>query len=127
VIELARSGTKVAALVEVCGVSEASIYNWLKQDRIDRGELEDLSTDQANCSTAALDHPRRTRDRDPRLHRTVPQHPASTLNSGLAMRTPAEVEAEWLRLVDQRDQAKTAWEADQARPLAAGLSARRSR
>ena len=47
VIELARSGTKVAALVEVFGVSEASIYNWLKQDRIDRGEVEGLSTDQA--------------------------------------------------------------------------------
>jgi transposase-like protein len=47
VIELARSGTKVAALVEVFGVSEASIYNWLKRDRIDRGELEGLSTDQA--------------------------------------------------------------------------------
>ncbi|MGZ6589805.1 MAG: transposase [Solirubrobacteraceae bacterium] len=47
VIELARSGTKVAALVEVFGVSEASIYSWLKQDRIDRGELEGLSTDQA--------------------------------------------------------------------------------
>jgi hypothetical protein len=36
VIELARSGTKMAALVEVFGVSEASIYNWLRQDRIDR-------------------------------------------------------------------------------------------
>jgi transposase len=38
VIELARSGTKVAALAEVFGVSEASIYNWLKQDRIERGD-----------------------------------------------------------------------------------------
>lgn len=47
VIELARSGTKVAQLSEVFGVSEASIYNWLKQDRIDRGEIEGLSTDQA--------------------------------------------------------------------------------
>jgi transposase len=47
VIELARSGTKVAALVEVFGVSEASIYNWLKQDRVDRGERDGLSTDQA--------------------------------------------------------------------------------
>lgn len=47
VIELARSGTKVAALVEVFGVSEASVYSWLKQDRIDRGEIEGVSTDQA--------------------------------------------------------------------------------
>ena len=29
VIELVRAGTKVAALVEVFGVSEASIYYWL--------------------------------------------------------------------------------------------------
>ena len=47
VVELARSGSKVAALVEVFGVSEASIYNWLKQDRIDRGELDGITTDQA--------------------------------------------------------------------------------
>ncbi|MBV8733307.1 MAG: helix-turn-helix domain-containing protein [Solirubrobacterales bacterium] len=47
VVELARSGTRVAQLAEVFGVSEASIYNWLKQERIDRGELGGLSTDQA--------------------------------------------------------------------------------
>jgi transposase len=47
VIELARSGTKVAQLARVFGMSEASIYNWLKQDRIDCGELDGLSTDQA--------------------------------------------------------------------------------
>jgi hypothetical protein len=34
-------------LAEVFGVSDASIYNWLKQDRIDRSEIEGLSTDQA--------------------------------------------------------------------------------
>jgi transposase-like protein len=46
VVELARAGTKVSQLVEVFGVSEASIYNWLKQERIDRGEIDGLSTDQ---------------------------------------------------------------------------------
>ena len=29
------------------GISEATIYNWLKQERIDRGEIDGLSTDQA--------------------------------------------------------------------------------
>ena len=29
------------------GISEASIYMWLKQERIDRGEIDGLSTDQA--------------------------------------------------------------------------------
>jgi transposase-like protein len=47
VIELARSGTKVAQLAETFGMSDATIYNWLKQERIDRGEVEGLSTDQA--------------------------------------------------------------------------------
>ena len=28
-------------------MTEATIYNWIKQDRIDRGELDGLSTDQA--------------------------------------------------------------------------------
>jgi transposase-like protein len=44
VIELARSGTKVAQLAETFGMSDATIYNWLKQERIDRGEVEGLST-----------------------------------------------------------------------------------
>lgn len=33
VIELARSGTKVAQLAETFGMSDATIYNWLKQER----------------------------------------------------------------------------------------------
>ncbi len=32
VIELARSGTKVAQLAATFGMSDATIYNWLKQD-----------------------------------------------------------------------------------------------
>ena len=38
VIELARSGTKVAQLAATFGISDATIYNWLKQEKIDRGE-----------------------------------------------------------------------------------------
>jgi transposase-like protein len=47
VVELARSGTKVAQLVDVFGVSEATIYNWLRQEQIDRGEISGTSTDTA--------------------------------------------------------------------------------
>ena len=46
VIELARSGTKIAQLAETFGMSDATIYNWLKQEMIDRGEVEGLSTDE---------------------------------------------------------------------------------
>jgi transposase-like protein len=38
VIELARSGPRVAQLAATFGMSEVTIYNWLKQERIDRGE-----------------------------------------------------------------------------------------
>jgi len=37
VIELARAGTRVAQLSVTFGMTETTIYNWLKQDRIDRG------------------------------------------------------------------------------------------
>ena len=45
VVELARTGTRVAQLAETFGMNEACIYTWLKQDRIDRGEEPGLTTD----------------------------------------------------------------------------------
>lgn len=45
VVDLARSGTKVAQLADTFGMSEATIYNWLNQERIDRGEAPGLSTE----------------------------------------------------------------------------------
>lgn len=53
VIELARSGTKVAQLAETFGMSDATIYNWLKQEKIDRGEIAGLSTEEALDLAAA--------------------------------------------------------------------------
>ena len=53
VIELARSGTKVAQLAATFGMSDATIYNWLKQERIDRGEVAGLSTEEALDLAAA--------------------------------------------------------------------------
>lgn len=47
VVELARAGTRVAQLATTFGMSEATIYNWLKQEQIDRGEIEGLRTDHA--------------------------------------------------------------------------------
>ena len=47
VIELARSGTRVKQLAVTFLVSEATVYNWIRQDKIDRGEIDGLSTDQA--------------------------------------------------------------------------------
>jgi transposase-like protein len=47
VVELARSGTKVAQLATTFGMTEATIYNWLRQEKIDRGEVPGTSTDMA--------------------------------------------------------------------------------
>ena len=46
VIELARSGTRVAQLAVTFGVAEVAIDNWLKQERIDRGEELGKTTEQ---------------------------------------------------------------------------------
>lgn len=47
VVELARAGTRVTQLAETFGMTEATIYNWIRQQRIDRGEEVGLRTDQA--------------------------------------------------------------------------------
>jgi transposase len=47
VVELARSGMTVAQLSGTFGMSEATIYNWTKQEKIDRGEVHGQSTEQA--------------------------------------------------------------------------------
>lgn len=47
VVELARAGTRVAQLSQTFGMTETTIYNWINQEKIDRGEREGLSTDQA--------------------------------------------------------------------------------
>jgi transposase-like protein len=46
VIELARAGTRDQQLSVTFGVTETTIYNWLKQERIDRGEETGQTTDQ---------------------------------------------------------------------------------
>jgi transposase-like protein len=47
VVELARAGTRVAQLSQTSAMTETTIYSWVKQDQIDHGELDGLSTDQA--------------------------------------------------------------------------------
>jgi transposase len=53
VVELARSGTKVRQLVATFAISEATIYNWLRKEQLDRGEISGASTDMALDLTAA--------------------------------------------------------------------------
>jgi transposase len=47
VVDLARSGTRVAQLSETFGMTEATIYSWINQEKVDRGEVEGQSTEQA--------------------------------------------------------------------------------
>ena len=47
VLQLAGAGSKPKDLAEAFGMSKATIYNWLRQERIDNGEEDGTSTDQA--------------------------------------------------------------------------------
>ena len=53
VTELAMAGTRVKQLAATFGISEATIYNWLRQERIDSGEIAGVTTDQAIELSAA--------------------------------------------------------------------------
>ena len=53
VTELAMAGTRVKQLAATFGISEATIYNWLRQERIDSGEIAGVRTDQAIELSAA--------------------------------------------------------------------------
>jgi transposase-like protein len=43
-LDLVRSGRRVAEVASELGISEQAIYNWRKQDAIDRGERTGLTT-----------------------------------------------------------------------------------
>lgn len=47
VLQLAGAGSKPKDLAEAFGMSQATVYNWLRQERIDNGEEDGTSTDQA--------------------------------------------------------------------------------
>jgi len=64
VIELARAGTKVKQLASTFQMCDATIYNPLKQERIDRGEAEGATTSQQLELAAA---PRRIRQLETEL------------------------------------------------------------
>lgn len=82
VVELARAGTKVPQLSATFGMSEATIYNWLRQERVDRGEIAGTSTDMALDLAAARRRIRKllitpsARDLPRRAHRQLPRAPA---------------------------------------------------
>ena len=44
VVELVRGGRSVRLVASEIGVSEATVYRWREQDRIDRGEEPGLSS-----------------------------------------------------------------------------------
>ncbi len=46
VVDLARSGTRVARLADTFCMSDVTIYYWFNQDRLDRGQELGKATDQ---------------------------------------------------------------------------------
>ncbi len=53
VVDQVRAGTRVAEVAAAVEVGEATVYRWVRQDRIDRGELAGTSTsDNADLRAA---------------------------------------------------------------------------
>ena len=52
-IALVKSGWMAARTAHDLDVTQATIYNWLKQDRIDRGEIPGVSTQESKELTRA--------------------------------------------------------------------------
>lgn len=47
VLQLAGAGSKPKDLAEAFGMTQATVYNWLRQERVDSGEEDGTTTDQA--------------------------------------------------------------------------------
>jgi transposase len=47
IVELARSGRSVAQLAGEFGVSQPTLYKWIKQDQIDHGELPGVPSSES--------------------------------------------------------------------------------
>ncbi len=47
VLQLAGAGSRPKDLAEAFGMTQATVYNWLRQQRIDNGEEDGTTTDQA--------------------------------------------------------------------------------
>src|SRR6266511_1909353 len=71
-VELVRtSGRPIAEIARELGIYESALENWVKQDRIDRGEREGLSSDErARLRELERDSARLRMERD-LLKRTV--------------------------------------------------------
>jgi len=53
VLDLIEAGKPVAEIAVQLGVSDQTIYNWRKQDQIDRGQRAGMSTTESAELTAA--------------------------------------------------------------------------
>ncbi|MFZ1490199.1 MAG: transposase [Ilumatobacteraceae bacterium] len=53
VLDLIEAGRPVAEIAAQLGVSDQTIYNWRKQDRIDRGLVAGVTTAELAALTAA--------------------------------------------------------------------------
>jgi transposase len=85
VVELVRGGRPVSVVATEIGVSEATVYRWREQDRVDRGERPGLSSAERSELAVAR---RRIRELEMELEIT---RKASALfaGSGVRPRTPA--------------------------------------
>ena len=70
IVAMARAGRPVVKLCADFGVSDATIYRWIKQDRIDHGEVPG-TTSTENEELAAAEKRIRELEHEPNLVRTA--------------------------------------------------------
>jgi transposase len=68
VLELVASGRKVVDVARDLGVTEQTIYNWRRQDRIDRGDEAGLTTGE-RAELLAVKHRIRELETELEIHR----------------------------------------------------------
>jgi transposase len=90
-VELVRTtGNSIAQVADELGIYDSTLGNWLRQDRIDRGEREGLtSDDRAHMRELEADNARLRMERD-LLRREWPQRAADDGRADGRPARPAE-------------------------------------
>jgi transposase len=92
VVDQVRSGLRVAEVAASVDVAESTVYRWVRQDRIDRGELAGTST----VDNAELRAARRIADLESELASRSEPRPCSTSGGWCAQKQCSTTWRAWL-------------------------------
>jgi transposase-like protein len=92
VVDLARSGTRVAQLSQTFGMTEATIYNWINQEKIDRGEPTGIEPRTRRGRSGAALRARTHLGRQPAKPPSRPTPISASSSRATRIRLPGEAE-----------------------------------